>query len=130
MPGSLASSVFLDITAGDNIVPCVVGTQDCTTGSLGYTAGPGYDLVTGLGSVNFLQLQLEVLVGTYTTLSVSATQVPLGAPVTISVTSREFNGAIPPGEVQIFDTFAPNTTQSFLTAIGLDRTGTATGSLP
>jgi uncharacterized protein (TIGR03437 family) len=44
--------VFHDITTGSNIVPCVLGTPDCTTGSYGYTAGPGYDRVTGLGSVD------------------------------------------------------------------------------
>jgi uncharacterized protein (TIGR03437 family) len=43
---------FHDITQGNNIVPCQIGTPDCTTGSFGYSAGPGYDLVTGLGSVD------------------------------------------------------------------------------
>jgi subtilase family serine protease len=46
-------NAFHDITAGDNIVPCVVNsTQDCPNGFFGYTAKPGYDLVTGLGSVD------------------------------------------------------------------------------
>jgi subtilase family serine protease len=44
---------FHDITSGSNVVPCVMNsTQDCTTGFFGYSAGPGYDLVTGLGSVD------------------------------------------------------------------------------
>jgi subtilase family serine protease len=47
---------FHDITSGDNIVPCVVGTPDCTTGSIGYAAGPGFDLATGLGSVDLANL--------------------------------------------------------------------------
>jgi uncharacterized repeat protein (TIGR01451 family) len=47
------SGVFHDITTGNNIVPCVVGTSPaCTTGSFGYNAGLGYDLVTGLGSID------------------------------------------------------------------------------
>jgi hypothetical protein len=46
-----APSAFHDIISGDNIVPCA-GTPDCTNGSMGYSAGPGYDLVTGLGSVD------------------------------------------------------------------------------
>jgi hypothetical protein len=46
------SNIFHDITIGDNIVPCMLGTPNCSTGSFGYTAGPGYDLVTGLGSVD------------------------------------------------------------------------------
>jgi uncharacterized protein (TIGR03437 family) len=47
-----APGVFHDITSGDNIVPCAQGTPDCLTGSFGYTAGPGYDLATGLGSID------------------------------------------------------------------------------
>jgi len=47
-----APSAFHDITTGNNVVPCAMGSTDCTTGSLGYSAGPGYDLVTGLGSVD------------------------------------------------------------------------------
>jgi len=54
------SGVFHDITSGSNIVPCVVNsTQDCTNGSMGYSAGPGYDQVTGLGSVNAYNLALD-----------------------------------------------------------------------
>ena len=44
---SPSPSPFHDITAGDNIVPCVDGTPDCVNGSFGYSAGPGYDPVTG-----------------------------------------------------------------------------------
>jgi len=45
---------FNDVTTGDNKVPCTTGKPDCPTGttSIGFTAGAGYDLVTGLGSVN------------------------------------------------------------------------------
>jgi hypothetical protein len=44
--------VFHDVTAGSNDVPCTAGTPDCTTGTLGYPATSGYDLATGLGSVD------------------------------------------------------------------------------
>jgi subtilase family serine protease len=44
--------VFHDITSGNNIVSCTSGSPDCSTGSFGYTAGPGYDQVTGLGSID------------------------------------------------------------------------------
>jgi len=47
-----APSVFHDTTVGDNIVPCAQGTADCLTGSFGYQAGIGYDMATGLGSVD------------------------------------------------------------------------------
>lgn len=52
---SLAASstdVFHDITSGSNIVRCVEGSPDCSTGTMGFSAGPGYDQVTGLGSVD------------------------------------------------------------------------------
>lgn len=47
-----APSVFHDIVNGDNIVPCMQGTPDCTTGSFGYKAVQGYDSATGLGSID------------------------------------------------------------------------------
>jgi uncharacterized protein (TIGR03437 family) len=43
---------FHDITVGNNIVPCVIGSPDCNTGTIGYNAGPEYDLASGLGSVD------------------------------------------------------------------------------
>jgi pseudomonalisin len=57
-------SVFHDITSGNNAVPCSVGFLGCSGPSIalgiarmgGYSAGPGYDLATGLGSVDIYQL--------------------------------------------------------------------------
>jgi uncharacterized protein (TIGR03437 family) len=49
---STTTGVFHDVISGNNIVPCQAGTTNCTTGSYGYSAGPGYDQVTGLGSVD------------------------------------------------------------------------------
>jgi len=43
---------FHDIAAGDTNVPCPRNSTDCTRGYLGYTAGTGYDLATGLGSID------------------------------------------------------------------------------
>jgi len=51
-----SSSPFHDITVGDNKVPCQTGTPNCTTGTMGYSALPGYDLATGLGSVDAYKL--------------------------------------------------------------------------
>ena len=51
-----ATGVFHDITTGNNVVPCVSGTPNCSDGSLGLNAGPGYDAVTGLGSVDAYNL--------------------------------------------------------------------------
>ncbi len=49
-----AASVFHDTTAGNNIVTVTCGTRarNCTSGSYGFKAGPGYDLATGLGSMD------------------------------------------------------------------------------
>jgi len=49
-----APNAFHDVTTGDNIitVTCRAGQRNCTPGPVGYTAGTGYDLVTGLGSVD------------------------------------------------------------------------------
>jgi hypothetical protein len=56
---TLAATVpgaFHDVTTGNNIVPCVIGTLDCYLGAFGYVAGLGYDQVTGLGSVDAYNL--------------------------------------------------------------------------
>jgi subtilase family serine protease len=61
---SISSTAFHDITSGNNIVPCQGGSPNCSStiatvlGTLGYSAGTGYDLVTGWGSIdayNFVQ---------------------------------------------------------------------------
>jgi subtilase family serine protease len=52
-------NAFHDVTTGTNKVPCTSGSPDCpTSGTLqiGYSAGTGYDLVTGLGSVDAFNL--------------------------------------------------------------------------
>ena len=55
--------VFNDVTVGTNAQPCASGSPDCTIvgtdayGILtGYNAGVGFDLATGLGSVNIANL--------------------------------------------------------------------------
>ncbi len=42
--------VFHDVTTGNNIVPCAIGSPGCNTGQYGYSAGPSYDQASGLGS--------------------------------------------------------------------------------
>lgn len=114
----LGAAAFNDITAGNNVVPCSGGTQDCVNGSLGYTAGPGYDLVTGLGSLNvpfFSYLQLQ----TVTRLDVSATEVLEGMPVTLTATVQSYNGSIPQGAVGFGEDNSPGFTSN------LDSTGKA-----
>jgi len=58
--GPASTCVFNDITSGTIATPCVAGSLNCTTSITGdqigllsgYQAGAGYDLATGLGSVN------------------------------------------------------------------------------
>ena len=47
-----APAAFHDVVSGDNIVPCTLGSPDCLNGKYGYSAGPGYDLATGIGSID------------------------------------------------------------------------------
>jgi subtilase family serine protease len=67
-------SAFHDITTGDNRVPCETSppSPDCPTTSpalIGYPAGPGYDPVTGLGSVD-----AHALVTAWTSVSSTVSQ--------------------------------------------------------
>jgi hypothetical protein len=50
----ISSTVFHDVTYGNNGVYCPIGTPDCYPGSgqLGYFAGVGYDQATGWGSID------------------------------------------------------------------------------
>jgi hypothetical protein len=46
-------TAFHDITTGNNNVPCGAGTPNCpASGQYGFSATVGYDLVTGLGSLD------------------------------------------------------------------------------
>ena len=47
-------SAFHDITTGNNIVTvtCPTRSRTCSTAAVGYSAGPGYDMVTGLGTID------------------------------------------------------------------------------
>jgi len=50
-------TAFHDVATGGNWMPCQAGTTDCPRGGLiGYGAKRGYDLATGLGSVDALKL--------------------------------------------------------------------------
>jgi len=52
---STNSAAFHDITTGNNIVPCTSGSTGCPASApfqYGFSAGTGYDQVTGLGTLN------------------------------------------------------------------------------
>jgi subtilase family serine protease len=60
--GSHASQIFHDVTRGNNSASCKQGSPNCSKDpagyffQTGYNATPGYDLATGLGSVDATQL--------------------------------------------------------------------------
>jgi hypothetical protein len=99
------ASAFHDITTGNNQVPCTAGSPNCPTGSnpvIGYTAGTGYDQVTGLGSLdaNNLATAFAALVtatGTKTALTVApAASVVINEPVTFTATVAPNTLTTPP----------------------------------
>jgi len=95
------TDVFHDITAGDNKVACVQGSPNCVGGLVGYSAGPGYDQATGLGSANAFKLVTEWTKGTATTttLTASPTTVDLTTLVHLAATVQGAGSVAPSGIV-------------------------------
>jgi pseudomonalisin len=93
-------AVFHDVTSGTNAVPCVAGSPGCSDGTLtGYTATPGYDLVTGWGSVD-AYLFVHAWAGTTTPpppvmITTSSTLSSTAAGTALSV-NLAASGGIPP----------------------------------
>ena len=94
------SGVFHDVTTGDNVVPCQVGTTDCVSGRLGYTAGAGYDLATGLGSVDAYNLIAAwggvPVASTTTTLTASPATISAGGSTVLTATVKAASGTRSP----------------------------------
>lgn len=118
---------FHDITTGNNIVPCAQGSPDCTTGSFGYSAGAGYDLATGLGSIdaNLLITQWNTSTnGSLVTLSASTTRATLNDTITLTVTVTAATGTgTPTGTVNFVYDSIPLGTATL-------ASGSATVSVP
>jgi len=114
---STTPAAFHDITTGDNKVPCTAPSTNCPAGTtqIGYSAGVGYDQVTGLGSPDALALT-NAWPGLNVTPTFSFGATPSGASVTargqsatstINLTAvHGFNGTVnlsctPPTSVEI-----------------------------
>lgn len=88
--GSFASNVFHDVTLGNNSVACNQGTPNCKKDKAGYyfesgyNAGTGYDLATGLGSVDAVQLITE-----WSSATAGATATVTVSPATSSITANQ-----------------------------------------
>ncbi len=97
------SGVFHDITAGNNMVLPCEEEVGCTLPAIGYNAGPGYDLASGLGSVDVNNLasawHAATVAKTTTsmTLTASSTSISFSEPSTLTATIT--GTGTPTGEV-------------------------------
>jgi uncharacterized repeat protein (TIGR01451 family) len=115
-----APSAFHDITVGDNIVPCQVGTPDCTTGSLGYSAQSGYDQATGLGSVdayNLITASVPSVLAIAKTHDEDFTQGQIGATYTVTVTNASASTPTS-GTVTVIDAMPTGLTLVSMSGLG------------
>jgi uncharacterized protein (TIGR03437 family) len=101
------NNIFHDTTVGNNIVPCEIGTPSCTSGSMGYSAGPGYDQTTGLGSANVNNLVTEwsgqTTVGSDTiTLSANPSSILANGTTVLTATVRAVSGSTSPSGTVAF----------------------------
>lgn len=111
-------SAFHDVTVGSNNVPCVTGSANCTLDTNGdgfyslqvYPAGVGYDLATGLGSIDANVLLTNwnkvTFKSTATNLTLSSTTFAHGTPVTVTSTVVS-SGGTPTGSVALVNTTTP-----------------------
>jgi Pro-kumamolisin, activation domain/Bacterial Ig-like domain (group 3) len=156
-PLSGSTCIFYDITKGNDSVPCAGKSPNCssqtanTNGVLvdaknvpAFTTGAGYDLATGLGSVNAGNLitawgKFEIGLKQSVTSILSPTVPPSlnpiqhGTPVSISakVAPNPPGPGTPSGEVSLLTDANPNPTSSSSSVLGegaatLDGTGAAT----
>jgi hypothetical protein len=102
-----APGVYHDVVSGDNKEPCAQGTPDCVDGFLGFSAGPGYDPVTGLGTPDLWQLVKKYSTGLTSTTWLSApTHAGINETVNLSVSvGTGLNTATPTGVVEFFSSY-------------------------
>jgi hypothetical protein len=112
-PTAGASCIFNDLTAGANSLTCTVGSPNCVAGTdptwgelAGYDAVTGFDLASGLGSVNIANLVSAwgnaTTLGSATALKVSSASFAHGTPVTVNVgVTAATGGGTPTGEIAL-----------------------------
>jgi len=92
-------NIFHDITASGNTVSCVANTPNCVNGSLGFNAGPGYDLATGWGSMdgnNFITQWNNKLVNTTTSVTAGTTNLGVNGSTSVTATVTAIGSASAP----------------------------------
>ena len=132
-------TAFHDVTTGTIAMPCLRGSPNCTTTNssdqygvmTGYNAGIGYDLATGLGSVNAQNLVNKwnsvATVPSATTLnSLTPTTITHGQAVNFSVTVKPQSGSgTPTGTISLLG--GPSNSSQGIAGFNLSS-GTVSGS--
>lgn len=136
--GPNASSVFNDVTTGNISVSCGAGTKDCSQNSKGayflpgYNAGTGYDLATGLGSVNVTNMiqYWSTAVPNVPTVTISPASTTINSinslPVTVTVTS---GSGTPTGTIELSNYFGGYLSGKLTLSNGTASTTIPPGSL-
>ena len=124
------ASAFHDITSGNN--DCTAGSANCS-GTAGFSAGTGYDEVTGLGSIDAANLAAawpansttSTLVATTTTITASNSAPNVGDSDTFTITVAAASGTVVPtgtvnltvdGGTAIAETLTSNATFVYTTS--------------
>jgi hypothetical protein len=137
--GAANEQTFIDVTTGSAKLPCAPGSSDCViaadgSSEIGFSAGQGFDLASGLGSVN-----VQGLIANWASPDAVGT-----SPVTVEMTNvagvtynpssiitlgakvlSGSGGAVPTGTVQFYDITVGENTGSPVT---LDSSGNASYS--
>ena len=97
------AAIFHDVTSGNNECPSSLGSTFCSTASEGsYATTTGYDLVTGLGSVNLGALVTSwpaansPLIGTTTALAAATATPNVGVNDVVTITVASDSGSTTP----------------------------------
>jgi len=125
------SNVFHDITNGNNFSPCVQGTPNCTQGHIntGYLAVPGWDPVTGLGSIdisNLFNQWNKALVSSTTSVTASPTNFLLSDSTKLTVTVAAAGSVVVPTGSVAFNYHHNALGSATLAASGANATATLT----
>ncbi len=136
-------ATFFDVTEGSNNVPCdptADPSLDCSQDANGggyslqhwYTT-PGYDLATGLGSVDATALvnnwNTVSFTATKTTLSATPVSITHGQSVTLSVQTAASTGSATPTGAVSFTTDSPLPNSKSISTVALDGTGAGSTSV-
>jgi uncharacterized protein (TIGR03437 family) len=94
------SNVFHDITSGNNFHLCQQGTPNCPNGgSVGWLAEPGWDAVTGIGSVDSYNLVTQWgagVVGTTTSAAANPSAITLSGQTVLTATVKAAGSSVTP----------------------------------